>query len=308
LTEPASRPLLAAGIASMFVTPLMVRAAPHITAGARLLAPLERAIGVRSIDVADEEHVVPGGHVIIVGFGLAGKAAAQTLEECAVPCVVLEMNADNVRRGKALGLPVYYGDATSPESLSHANITTARVVVLLMNDHQAARRIVDTVRRVAPGVPVLMRARYWAERGPLLELGAHDVVAEEVEGAVEMISRLMRFLDLPRNVIDERIHAVRADTQTTQRKLTAPRARLGELRALDQLKVESAIVRSGSAVCQRSPVELRLRSETGALVVGIKRDGELLPNSDPTQPFEVGDVVYLIGDAAALAKALPRFD
>jgi CPA2 family monovalent cation:H+ antiporter-2 len=37
-------PLLAAGIASMFLTPLFVRAAPHITAGERLLAPLERLI------------------------------------------------------------------------------------------------------------------------------------------------------------------------------------------------------------------------------------------------------------------------
>ena len=49
-----SRPLLAAGIASMFLTPLLVRVAPHITAGERLLAPLERLIGVRSIDEADD--------------------------------------------------------------------------------------------------------------------------------------------------------------------------------------------------------------------------------------------------------------
>ncbi len=54
--ERESKPLLAAGIASMFLTPLLVRAAPHITAGERLLAPLERLIGVRSIDEADEGH------------------------------------------------------------------------------------------------------------------------------------------------------------------------------------------------------------------------------------------------------------
>ena len=37
----ATRPLLAAGIASMFLTPVFVRVAPHLTAGQRLLAPLE---------------------------------------------------------------------------------------------------------------------------------------------------------------------------------------------------------------------------------------------------------------------------
>jgi CPA2 family monovalent cation:H+ antiporter-2 len=54
IDDAATAPLLAAGIISMFLTPLLVRAAPHITAGERLLAPLERLIGVRSIDEADE--------------------------------------------------------------------------------------------------------------------------------------------------------------------------------------------------------------------------------------------------------------
>ncbi|HEY3495647.1 MAG TPA: cation:proton antiporter, partial [Polyangiaceae bacterium] len=67
------KPLLAAGIISMFLTPLLVRAAPHITAGERLLAPLERLIGVRSIDEADEGVAKLVGHVVIVGFGVGGR-------------------------------------------------------------------------------------------------------------------------------------------------------------------------------------------------------------------------------------------
>ena len=50
IDDAAAQPLLAAGILSMFITPILVRAAPHVTAGERLLAPLERLIGVRSID------------------------------------------------------------------------------------------------------------------------------------------------------------------------------------------------------------------------------------------------------------------
>ncbi len=46
--EETLRPLLAAGIASMFVTPVLVRAAPHCDTGERLLAPLERLIDVRA--------------------------------------------------------------------------------------------------------------------------------------------------------------------------------------------------------------------------------------------------------------------
>ncbi|MHB8876888.1 MAG: cation:proton antiporter, partial [Myxococcaceae bacterium] len=232
----AVRPLFAAGIGSMFLVPLVMRAAPHIRAGERLLAPLERLIGVRGIDQADEGPALLDNHVVIIGYGLAGRFAARTLGGCGVPFVVLELNADNVRAGKSEGLPVYYGDATSEEALGHARLKSARLLVLLINDPAAAKRVVDTVRRVAPELPVLMRTRYLLERDSLLRIGARDVVAEEVEGAVEVIARLLRWVEVPRNVIDEQIRNVRSETQTTDRKQTVPRPALKDTRGLDELK------------------------------------------------------------------------
>lgn len=308
IDDAAAGPLLAAGISSMFLTPLFVRAAPHITAGEKLLAPLERLIGVRSIDEPDEEHTKLENHVVIVGYGLAGRFAARTLRECDAAFVVLELNADNVRKGKDLSMPVYYGDATSEEALRHAHVDSARMVVLLMNDPQAAQRVVDTVKRVAPGVSVLMRTRYLAEREGLLKLGAKDVVAEEVEGAVEIISRMLRGIDVPRNVIDDRIRGVRGDTQTSERKQTVPRKRLGDVGALAELKIECVLVHEQSPAAGASPVTLRLRSETGALVVGVRRGDKLLEKPDPTVPFQPGDVVYFVGTSDALTRALALFE
>lgn len=305
--EAAVSPLLAAGIASMFLTPLFVRIAPHITAGERLLAPLERLIGVRSIDEADESRKLEN-HVIVVGFGVAGLLAARSLTAAGAPFVVLELNAGNVRRGKELGLPVYYGDATSEEALGHAHLAEARLVVLLMNDQQASQRVVDMMRRVAPNVPVLMRTRYLAEREGLLKMGARDVVAEEVEGAVEVIARLLRALELPRNVIDETIQGIRSETQTSERKQTVPRPQLGEVRALSELKIESVLVRENSAAAGASAVQMNLRSTTGVLVVGLRRGEKLLQNPDPNASFEAGDVVYFVGTSSAIREALPLFD
>ncbi len=305
--EAAVSPLLAAGIASMFLTPLFVRAAPHITAGERLLAPLERLIGVRSIDEADESRKLEN-HVVIVGFGVAGLLAARSLNAAGAPFVVLELNADNVRRGKALGLPVYYGDATSEEALGHAHLAEARLVVLLMNDQQAAQRVVDTVRRIAPNVPVLMRTRYLAEREGLMKMGARDVVAEEVEGAVEVIARLLRSIEVPRNVIDETIQGIRNETQTSERKQTVPRPQLGDVRALSELKIESVLVRENSKAAGSSPAQMSLRSATGVLVVGLLRGEQLLQNPDPHASFETGDVVYFVGTSGAIREALPLFD
>lgn len=300
-------PLFAAGIISMFLTPMLVRVAPHVTAGERLLAPLERLIGVRSIDEADEGKGSLKGHVIVVGLGLAGRFAARTLKRLGAEVIVLELNADLARQGRELGIPVYYGDATSEEALRHAHLESARFLVLLMNDPQAAARIVDTVKRVAPDVPVVVRTRYLRERAGLVALGARDVVAEEVEGAVEVIARMLRWLETPRNVIDDAIREVRAETQSSDRKVTVPRPRLGDVQGLDDLKFESARVHSQSAAVGRSAVELRLRNDTGALVVGIRRDGRLM-DADPSVPFAADDVVYFVGVSEALARAVRVFD
>jgi CPA2 family monovalent cation:H+ antiporter-2 len=222
--------------------------------------------------------------------------------------VVLELNAENVRKGKELGLPVYYGDATSAEALHHAHVESARLVVLLMNDSQAAQRVVDTVKRVAPTVPVLMRTRYLLDRAALVKLGARDVVAEEVEGAVEIIARVLRSMEVPRNVIDERIRDVRSETQTSERKPTVPRGRFGELSAVAEMKIECARVHEQSRAAGASPVSLRMRSETGALVVGSRRGDKFHETPDPTVPFEPGDVVYFVGTSDALKRALRLFD
>lgn len=300
-------PLLNAGIASMFLTPLLLRAAPHITAGERLLAPLERLIGVRGIDEADENAKL-SGHVVIVGFGVAGRFAASTLAACDVPFVVLELNADTVRSAKKQNLPLYYADATSEEALGHAHLAEARLLVLLMNDPQAAERVISTARRVAPNVPILMRTHYFSNRKRLVEMGASDVVAEEVESAIEVVARMLRSVDMPRNVIDERIRLFRAETRTSERRHTVPRKRVAEVSGLAELKIESVEIRDGSVAIGNSPLGLQLQTKTGALAVAVRRGEALDQELDPHSPFALGDVVYLVGSEDAIRAAVALFE
>jgi CPA2 family monovalent cation:H+ antiporter-2 len=301
----AIKPILTAGIASMFLTPVLVRIAPHVTAGERLLAPLEKLIGVSAIDEIDEGGDLLSHHVIVVGYGVAGRLAAQALAQSGVPYIVLELNAESVRRGRDAGVPIYYGDATSPEALRHAHLAHARALVLLMNDPQAAMRVTDTARRVAPGVPVVMRTRYLLERQALEQLGAAEVVAEEVEGGVEIIARLLRRLEVPRNVINRCIRAARDEsTQPSARKETLPRMSIASLTALAEMKVESVLVERESPANQKSAIVLDVRRATGALVIGVRRDGALIENADPAEPFREGDVIYLAGTGEGIRAAI----
>lgn len=182
------------------------------------------------------------------------------------------------------------------------------MLVLLMNDPTGAQRVVDTARRVAPEVPVMMRSRYLAEAQGLMKLGAQDVVAEEVEGAVEVLARLLRRLELPRNVIDGEVHTLRGETQASARAVVVPRPRLKDLSGLDELKVEMVLVRPGSPAVGQSAVGMKLRSATGALVVGVRRGERLLEHLDPEGAFQENDVVYLAGTLEAVGQALRLFE
>jgi CPA2 family monovalent cation:H+ antiporter-2 len=294
---------LSAGVLTMLLTPLVLRAAPHVRAGERLIEPLARRLGARE-ELAPPVNTMPEGHVVVVGYGVAGKLVARALRDSGVKVVVLELNADAVRAARAEGEDIHYGDATSDEALAHVHLESARALVLVMNDPQAARRVLSNAKRIAPNVPVLLRTHYLAEVPKLADAGADDVVAEEVESALEIVVRALRWLDVPRNVIDRQVKRAREQTKTSGRRLTVPRKTLGELPALADLKLEHALIEANSPAVGKSLASLELRQRTGALVVAVQRAGRLLEQVDPSEPLAEGDVVYLAGRGESVRRAV----
>jgi monovalent cation:H+ antiporter-2, CPA2 family len=125
-----------------------------------------------------------------------------------------------------------------------------------------------------------------------------------VEGGLEILARLLRWFDVPRNLIDDRIHEARSSTQTTERKQTVPRRALSEHEALADMKIESVLVTETSAARDRSAATIELRQRTGALIIAVRREGTLLEAMDPNEPLLVGDVVYLAGHIESVTKAV----
>jgi len=207
-------PMLAAGIISMFLSPVLVRLAPHITAGEKLLGPIEKLIGVKAIDLVDAESGEhPKDHVIVIGYGLAARILTHSLKAQGIPYLVLELDAERVRRAALSGEPVFYADATSHEALDHAHLKDARAIVVLISDAHAAHRIVDASRERAPGVPIYVRTKYVHEGlalsreiKPMFKRGtpvsvepsgpALVFIAEEVEGGAAVTDRILRALGL----------------------------------------------------------------------------------------------------------------
>ena len=218
VTSEELRLIVTTGVVSIVLSRVLMHWTGGLHAGETLLRPLERLLRARGIDEPSAQDAFLTDHIVIAGYGVAGQLLARTLSQARIPYVVLELNAETVRDARRDYEHVYYGDITSPEALAHARVGHARVMVLLINDPQAARRAITAVRADWPQVPILVRTRYVAERSGLLALGANHVVCEELEGGTEMSARVLRSLGL--DVPEVRSQIARALVSTSADDLT----------------------------------------------------------------------------------------
>lgn len=112
-------------------------------------------------------------HIIIVGYGLAGRQLAASCRKDGIDFIAIEMNPpDTVKKEHLKGTDIMYGgDASSLEVLEHAHLATARAIAVTVPDPVAVRKIVETARTEHPYIHIVARTRYALELGPLKKLG-----------------------------------------------------------------------------------------------------------------------------------------
>ena len=157
--------------------------------GPRAVCRSARAQGIQSTDMPPAEandnteprHPGPpvGGHAIIVGFGLSGRATANALIARKVPLYVIERNAETVRRCAVAGLQIVEGDATDEQVLRKAGIESAAYFAATMPNEHAVLEMVGLARRLNPTVRIIARCEYVSTGMKLTRRGADEVVIAE---------------------------------------------------------------------------------------------------------------------------------
>lgn len=294
LDAAAARLFLGASALTMLVTPFALRLGPRLAAGAARLRAVDRLLGLRD-EALESAPPSLSGHVVVLGYGVGGEMLAEALRAAGRDYAVVDMNAGRIRAARGRGEPAWYGDVTSPEILHRVRVPQARQVAVLLNDPASTRRAVRAVRQCAPEAYVVARARYVADIPRLIEAGANDVVAQEFEASLEVIAQVLRGAGLGGEALGAGLAAVHSH---------APGGRLGLPRPLAALHIESFVAGPRAWICGRSLAASRLRTNTGASVVGVSREGATLVHPVPEDVFHAGDVLYLVGDAGALSAAL----
>jgi CPA2 family monovalent cation:H+ antiporter-2 len=307
LPESDYQTFLAASIISMIATPFLISASPRV--GYLIQSLFKDGSDADVENSEDEIHMTSSGglqqHVIIVGYGLNGRNLSRVLRAVGVPYVVLELNADVVRRAKAKGEKINFGDATRREVLLHAGVEHAWSLVLAMSDPGAARRTVDLAHRLNPDLHIIVRTRYVAEITELLELGANEVIPEEFETSIEIFSRVLHRYGTARNVIEQQIGRVRKQGYEMLRSAAMPPPTTAIPKfSLAGAATEAIVLDATSPVIGQDLGELDVRGRSGATVIAVVRDGETKISPGAHYKLAEGDTVVILGSPAKIDRAV----
>jgi CPA2 family monovalent cation:H+ antiporter-2 len=286
------RLFLSVAVPTMLLTPLL------LAAGRRLVA---RRSKVRP-DSRGASPPAPTDHVVIIGYGVNGENVSRMLTRIGVPFLVVDLNPHTVRTLTDAGAPAICGDARRDEVLAKAGIAQARVLISAIPDAASTREVVAAARAANSAITIVARTRYVREVEPLYELGADLVIPEEFETSLELMGRVLALYGAPRHLVEREKSALRNDHYGALRGLEAHAERPSLEELLGHPELIEVGVPTGSSADGESLRDLDLRRRTGATVVAVRRGDDVTANPDPGFTLAGGDLLVLLGTAAAATE------
>jgi CPA2 family monovalent cation:H+ antiporter-2 len=198
--------LLAATFCSMLVTPLLLRAAPHIATRLHR-KPNEEA----KLEEISALNAGLHNHVVICGYGRVGQSIGRALRNAQQPYIALDTDPVRVHEAAVGETCVHYGDSRRGELLVAIGLERARLLVIAVDQADIALLILKEARRLNATVPILVRTRDDSQLAELKAAGASEVVPELLESSLMLASHALIMLGLPAHQVQERADQIRHD-------------------------------------------------------------------------------------------------
>ncbi|MCV2871544.1 monovalent cation:proton antiporter-2 (CPA2) family protein [Defluviimonas sp. WL0050] len=124
--------------------------------------------------------------VIIAGVGRFGQVVNRMVTMSGIHTTVLDHDLKVIQLLRKFGFKGYVGDPTRPELLRAAGLAQASVLVVCLDDRDAATRLVAYARRQRDDLHIIVRARDREHVFELYRAGADDIVREYFDGALRI--------------------------------------------------------------------------------------------------------------------------
>jgi len=288
--------ILTTAIITMFLTPFLSNLTTPLYAlqqRRRSREPIQ-TINLPKAELTD--------HVVIAGAGRIGYHVAQVLQRLELAFVLVELNQHRVAEAKDAGFPVIYGDAGQEIVLEAAHVRDACLLLVTTPDLIVTQAIVAHVRHLNPDVHIVARAGNREQLQRLHEQGVYEVVQPELEASLEITRQALVHLSIPVAEINRYTDAVRHELYAPMYTIHDDYQLLHQLRSFaDLLEFNWSQLPPISPLIGKTLAELRIRNQTGVVVVAIVHRGHLHTSPAPDYRFAEGDFVAVMGDATQLA-------
>jgi voltage-gated potassium channel len=212
-------------------------------------------------------------HFIICGYGRVGRRVADEFRASGVPYVVVDYGEDALAHAREHGDLYVEGNATDDDDLREAGLDRARGLVAASDSDTDNLFVTLSARAARPELSIVARASDEGAAQKLRLAGADRVVLPYSTAGQVMANLVLR----------PQVTAFLAAVTTA----AGPDLQLAEIE-----------VRQTCEAAGRTIRDLRIRHETGAIVVALRKpDGTFDTTPEPDTPIDVGDVLIGVGTA-----------
>lgn len=122
--------------------------------------------------------------VIVAGYGRFGQVITRLLNGIGMPPTVIEYDPNQIELVRRFGLKAYYGDITRPDVLEAAGIAKAKLLIIAIDNVEAALETAKFVRQHYPQVKIIARARNRTDAYEYMDMQI-DCVRETFHSALQ---------------------------------------------------------------------------------------------------------------------------
>lgn len=207
-------------------------------------------------------------HVVVVGGGRVGRAAAQVMIGEGIGCKIVELQPERMRDPNLYVI----GDASDLDVLERAGLGDATSILITTHDDDFNVYLTIYCRQIAPDLQIIARSNRDRNVATLNRAGADAVLSYASLGATAILNSLG---DNDSLVLAEGLEMFSTPVPTS--------------------------------IAGRSLAQTRVRERTGCNIVAVTIGDHTSPNPDPMAPIPPDSSLVVIGDESAQSEFLDRF-
>lgn len=241
-------------ILSMAFTPLLVVLVER-------LMPAEKE-SMDGIEEAADLH----GRVLFVGFGRFAQVVSQPLLAKGIDVSIIEIDVEMIRAAGQFGFKIYYGDGTRLDVLRASGAANAEAILICVDKHEAADKIVELCKSEFPHAKLYARAFDRGHALRLIHAGVDYQLRETLESAFVFGRKVLTDLGVEQEEADEIMADVR---RRDEQRL--------EVQVAGGLNSGMTLIRGNTATTQPAPLVVPRREGKGL----NKEADEIIEEKDP---------------------------